>query len=490
MTFKIILVLSLVNVLSVQSAKILGVFPMPSISHQVVFRKLTQELAKRGHELTVITTDPVYLKGEAPVNYQEIDVRNVSYSKLQKFFQANYKVDQNLPSFSELREGSLLLPSLFEAQLETTEIKELLTKDKDSFNLILIEAVMHPAVAFSHKFNAPTILISSMGAFFNNHDILGSLTHPFLYPSFIHRRIYNLSIYEKIINLYYDLIYKYAVYSNENYENKMLQKHFGSDIPPLSELYENIHMLFINLNPIWADNQPVPPSVVYMGGIHQLPEKELPENLKTYLDSAERDVIYLSFGTNILPQMMPSDKVDIMVKVLSSLPYNVLWKWNDEELHGKSDNINISKWYPQSDLLRHPKVKLFITQAGLQSTDEAISAGVPLVAVPMLGDQWYNAEKYVRHGIGTKVDIKYLTEDEFRSAIETVIKDKRYRENIMELRKLIRDQPESSLDRALWWSEYVIRNKGAKQLRARGSDDFSLATFYLCYGTSTGLSEI
>lgn len=59
----------------------------------------------------------------------------------------------------------------------------------------------------------------------------------------------------------------------------------------------------------------------------------------------------MSFGTNILPQMLPTDKLQIMVNVLSNLPYDVLWKWNDNELPGKADNIQISKWYPQSDLL-------------------------------------------------------------------------------------------------------------------------------------------
>ncbi|CAH0713974.1 unnamed protein product, partial [Brenthis ino] len=438
----------------VQSAKILGVFPMPSISHQVVFRKLTQELAKRGHNLTVITTDPAYPKGATPANYKEIDVRNTSYQTLQKAFQANYKIEHGLPSISNMQIRSSAILSVLEAQLQTAEVQELLTKDKDNFDLIFAEAIMLPSVAFSHKFNAPVILISSMGAYFYTHDIVGSLSHPFLYPTFTHKRIYNLSIWEKIVHLYNEFCYKYVVYLNEDNENKMLQKYFGPDIPPLSELYDNIQMVFINFNPIWADNQPVPPSVVYMGGIHQIPEKDLPKNLKTYLDSLEKGVIYVSFGTNILPKMLPSDKLDIMVKVLSNLPYDVLWKWNDDELPGKADNIKISKWYPQSDLLRHPKVKLFITQAGLQSTDEAISAGVPLVAVPMLGDQWYNAEKYVRHGIGTKLDIKHLTEDEFRSAIETVINDKRYRENIVQLRKIMRDQPETPIDRAVWWSEF------------------------------------
>lgn len=71
-------------------------------------------------------------------------------------------------------------------------------------------------------------------------------------------------------------------------------------------------------------------------------------------------------------------------------------------------------------------MKLFITQGGLQSTDEAISAGVPLIGMPMLGDQWYNVEKYVKHNIGLRVDIESLTKEQLLKAIKTVVEDERY----------------------------------------------------------------
>lgn len=73
----------------------------------------------------------------------------------------------------------------------------------------------------------------------------------------------------------------------------------------------------------------------------------------------------------------------------------------------------------------HPKIKLFITQAGLQSTDEAITAGVPLIAIPSFADQWYNAEKYEKFGIGIPLDIKTFTEEELHHAVITVINNER-----------------------------------------------------------------
>ena len=59
----------------------------------------------------------------------------------------------------------------------------------------------------------------------------------------------------------------------------------------------------------------------------------------------------MSFGTNVKPSLLPPEKIKIFANVFSKLPYNVLWKWNTEESPGRSDNVKISKWFPQSDIL-------------------------------------------------------------------------------------------------------------------------------------------
>lgn len=75
--------------------------------------------------------------------------------------------------------------------------------------------------------------------------------------------------------------------------------------------------------------------------------------------------------------------------------------------------------------LEHPKIKLFITQGGLQSTDEAITAGVPIIGMPMLGDQWYNIERHEYHKTGIGLDMETLNEEILTKAINTVIEDPR-----------------------------------------------------------------
>lgn len=70
-------------------------------------------------------------------------------------------------------------------------------------------------------------------------------------------------------------------------------------------------------------------------------------------------------------------------------------------------------------------MKLFITQRGLQSTDEAIDAEVSVVGIPIVSDQWYNTEKYFQLKIGLQLYLSTLTEQIFKESIETIIEDKR-----------------------------------------------------------------
>ncbi|XP_068624223.1 UDP-glucosyltransferase 2-like [Battus philenor] len=449
----------------IEAAKILALYPCPSISHQVVFRTLTLELLKRGHSVTVVTTDPIFPKGDAPENLTEIDMHDVSYELLKKNIAHSITGAKNdfIAQFKLVREQFL---SLLEEQSKIKEFNELLNNKTQEFDLIFVEAFFSTFLGITHIYKAPTILVSSFGGFPDSHEIIGSPIHPFLYPNAFRHKLYNLSMWDKISELYNYLQIKYVMNDYNGNEEAVMKRVFGSDVPPLNVLKNNVDMLFLNINPIWEGNFPVPPSVIYMGGLHQKPRKELPKDLQQYLDDSKNGVIYFSFGTNVQTSILPPEKIAIFRDVLSQLPYNVLLKWDNENSPFKSDNIRVFKWLPQSDLLRHPNVKLFITQGGLQSTDEAITAGVPLIGIPMLGDQWYNVEKYVHHQIGIRLDFDKLTDDQLKNAILEVIQNESYRNNMLRLRSLMQDQPQKPLERAMWWIEYVLRNGGAKHLRA------------------------
>lgn len=72
-------------------------------------------------------------------------------------------------------------------------------------------------------------------------------------------------------------------------------------------------------------------------------------------------------------------------------------------------------------LLAHPNVRLFMYQGGLQSTEETIENGVPVIGFPIFGDQYYNVKQLVARGAGKKFIIADINEDELREAILEVI---------------------------------------------------------------------
>ncbi|CAK1547657.1 unnamed protein product [Leptosia nina] len=448
------------------AAKILAVIPTPSLSHQVIFRPLTQALAQRGHEVIVVTTDPVFTDTKPPTNLTEIDVHDVSYKIWNNEFTYALEFGRRYSIYSQVGTFIKMLKNMVLEQLKTKEIQDLIKYDRQHFDLIIVEAWVRQALVYSHVFRAPVICVSSFGLLMGNEETFGIPINPLKYPLTFQQRLYNLTFMEKLDELYKNWWYQSEWLSKAADEIEAFRGVLGPSLPEYTELYNNADMLFLNTHPIWIDNQPLPSNVISIWGIHKNPENELPHNLKSYLDNSKNGVIYLSFGTNAPSTILSPDFIRILIRVFSKLPYDVLWKWEKDVMPGKPDNVKIGKWFPQSDLLRHPNVKVFITQGGLQSTDEAITAGVPLIGIPMLGDQWYNVEKYEKHKIGVRLDMETLTEDKFEDAIHLVLNDTSFRDNIVKLRTFMNDQPQTAMERAVWWTEYVLRHGGAKHLRA------------------------
>lgn len=76
--------------------------------------------------------------------------------------------------------------------------------------------------------------------------------------------------------------------------------------------------------------------------------------------------------------------------------------------------------------LGHPNVKLFISQGGLQSLDEAIYAEVPILTIPFFADQRYNSHHLSELGAGLSIDFHSFTVNEFKEKITELITNLKY----------------------------------------------------------------
>lgn len=76
-------------------------------------------------------------------------------------------------------------------------------------------------------------------------------------------------------------------------------------------------------------------------------------------------------------------------------------------------------------IVGHPNVRVFLTQGGYQSIEEAIHNAVPMVGMPFFSDQPANIEKLVNSNLALKVDYNTVTKNELKNAILEVVQNKK-----------------------------------------------------------------
>lgn len=242
-----------------------------------------------------------------------------------------------------------------------------------------------------------------------------------------------------------------------------------TNVPSYNDLRRRISLLFYNYHshsegPI----RPTAPQSIEIGGI-QIKEKPnpLPKELAEFLDNASEGAIFFSLGTNVKLSFLAPQVQQALFNVFSRLRLRVIWKTDDlENLPGNSSNIYYHNWLPQDDILAHPNLKLFINHAGKGGVAEAQYHGVPMLALPVFGDQSGNAEIMVASGFGLSMDVHSLTEESLQAAIDELLQNPIYLEKVRKFSALYRDRPLTARQSVVFWTEYVLRHHGALHLQS------------------------
>lgn len=246
---------------------------MPSRSHQIVYQPIWRELSIRGHELVVITPNP--LNDPLLTNLTEIDIS----------FYYDF-VDEGLSSFKEevshwqymkimITDGYF---KFYDTLLSLPKIQELIKDEAEHFDLIIAECIAPIVHAFSHRFKCPLIGIASTDVFFVTHEAVGNPTHPILYPDLRTTFGKYMSFYQKIEAVLFYIYSSYLYHAKQlPIYDEMARRHFGKDTPKLLNLVKNMSALFLSTNPILHGARPLAPGVFQLGRLHLEAPKPLSE---------------------------------------------------------------------------------------------------------------------------------------------------------------------------------------------------------------------
>lgn len=78
-----------------------------------------------------------------------------------------------------------------------------------------------------------------------------------------------------------------------------------------------------------------------------------------------------------------------------------------------------------------------------------------------------NADRVVKSGMGLKLDIRYIKKEELKSTLIELLTNKVFTEKAQLMSWNFRDQPETPMERALWWIAYVLRNPDVSFLQSK-----------------------
>ena len=145
----------------------------------------------------------------------------------------------------------------------------------------------------------------------------------------------------------------------------------------------------------------------------------------------------------------------------------VIWKYSGERPSTLGNNTLLVKWMPQKDLLGHPQTRVFVAHGGTNGVQEAIYHGTPVVGIPLFFDQHDNLLRLQERGAAKILELPDLNGPNFHQTLKEVLHNPSYRQNIQKLSRLHRDTPLKPMDSAIFWLEFVMRNKGAPHLRTQ-----------------------
>ncbi|XP_017067145.2 UDP-glucosyltransferase 2 isoform X2 [Drosophila eugracilis] len=452
-----------------ESARILAIFPLPSPSHYFFALPYLKSLASLGHDITTVSPYP-----------QKTPIHNIHDVPIPEVFE-NFNV---LKSVSIPKSTWQSSDFVNEYAINLTNIvlnnngvrREILGPKRPHFDLVIMDLWRIDALSgLAAYFEAPIIGMAPYGTDWKIDELMGNVS-PISYLQPPSSQFHDLETYTGRLTHFWERSISWINYKWRHVKKQeaLYRKFFPhiADRHPLSENFRNFALVLVNQHFTLAAPRPYVPNMIEVGGLHvdQNP-KALPTDLEDFIQGAgEAGVIFFSLGTNVKSNSLSEDRRKVLLETFATLPQRVLWKFEDDQLPGKPPNVFISKFFPQQDILAHPKVQLFITHGGLLSTVESIHHGKPMLGLPCLFDQFRNMEYVQRVGLGLTLSLKEMTREDFNSTINRLTTDMKFKEKARITAARYRDRPVKPLDAAIWWTHYILRHKGAAHMRVRGAE--------------------
>ncbi|RLU25670.1 hypothetical protein DMN91_001827 [Ooceraea biroi] len=455
-------------IMSTASLSILLVESLMSTSHHIWAMTLVKGLLQVGHHVHVVSIHEA--------NIEDNLVQNLTYAVFENVMKDIRET--NAHNFIECMDFSVFYTIYYEYSwsintcekiIQTKGAKELLEMVKHhEFDVIVQDITLHQCLYGLWqvaKAKPPIVGFIPFGPAPWLKEYIDCPNYPNMRPYGYTAVVRPANLWQRTLNVLYYIIEDFIRhYYFLPASQRLAEQYVGHKIRPLRELEKTISIVLINSHFTFDNAIPLPPNTIEVGGMHAQVQSTTGvdatyyESMSKFLDEAKNGVIIISFGTNVDWKHIGLNKLKAVVLALSKLKQRVLWKLNIDVPVKMPDNVMTVTWFPQNNVLSHKNVIAIWTHGGFLSMQEAIWKGVPVIGMPVFLDHTYNVETLEAKGAGLRLDFKALSTQSVLNALEEIVYNKSYMENMKQLSNEYRDRALPPLDLAIWNIEYAVRN--------------------------------
>ncbi|XP_049433712.1 UDP-glucuronosyltransferase 3A1-like isoform X2 [Epinephelus fuscoguttatus] len=347
--------------------------------------------------------------------------------------------------------------------------KEIITfLQRERYDIAILDAFNPCSFILAHKLGVSYI------AFYPgtlNGPLSIDLPSPVSYiPVFGSQLSDHMSLWGRAKNLFYSVLAPVGQELVWSVFREVAERHLESGSLPggLEELHREAELWAFNTDFSLEFPQPLMPYTVLVGGLLNKPAKPPTQDLELWISNfGEAGFIVVTLGS-----MVSSVSVDpLLVELVagfSRIPQGVLWRYDPKRWPSYLDrppNVRLLDWLPLNDLLGHKKARLFITHGGQNSLLQAVYHAVPVLGIPLFGDQFDNVVRAETKGLGLAINPTHVTRELLSSTIQTVIQDIRFKSSALLLSRIHKSHPVPPALRFIQWVEHILHSGGGTHLR-------------------------
>ncbi|BFZ00445.1 hypothetical protein BsWGS_03483 [Bradybaena similaris] len=463
MSVNVLLTAMMITALTTSQAKTVIFCPPPTTSYVVYHSNVASALASLGH--TVWLALPHFMLERNLTTDKSIHV--LEYG--QHLGNLEYQLYTRTRIVDKFWEGQAPkeMEALYAVAGEFVKIASDVLSDKSFVDrvkklkpdLFVLESIPFNMnmVILPYALDIPYALIGTI------HDVVMSkvIFSPATTPFPVYRRSDQMTFFQRLQStIYYLMRINFDLF----YDSSLVSK-FAPHKPykSINDLASNAEIFIAEVDHILDYPRTTLPNTKLIGGSSASPANPLVGEYKAFVDEATNGIIVMSFGGSVVN--LPPYISNKMVSAFKQLDLRVVWKVNMTSPDPKQ--ILTSLWIPQNDLLGHEKAKLFISHCGKNGQYEALYHGVPILCLPIYGDQGYNSERVRVKQLGLYTDMRDASTDKLAAMMKEIVYEGKYTENMKKASRLYRELYKVPKQQAAYWLDHVM-TYGGEYMRSAG----------------------